>query len=143
MSLPVRRAIYGKLAGDVTLTALLGTPPAGYAKSIYYQLAPQDSGFPFVLLNKQSGLPRYAFELNDNTLEDEVWLIKAIDRSASADRADEIAARLDSLLTDGALSISGATQLYLRREGSVDYAEEEDGVRYLHSGHLFRLLYEG
>ena len=58
--------------------------------------------------------------------------------------ADTIAARVDWLLTNGTLSISGATggdALYLRRESDVEYAETSDGEVYYHAGALYRLIY--
>lgn len=141
MSVPIRRAIYGKLAGDTALVSLLGTPAPGYAKPIYYQVAPAGAGFPYVILNKQSGIPSYA--LKQKAYDTDVWLIKAIDRSDTADVADAIATRLDVLLTDATISISGKTELYLRREDSdIDYAEISDGVTYRHAGSNFRLIYE-
>jgi hypothetical protein len=54
MSTAVRRAIYGRMAGDTTLNALLGTPPTGYAKSIYHQEAPAGVGYP---LARPSAIP--------------------------------------------------------------------------------------
>ncbi len=140
MSVPIRRALYGKLAGDTTLVSLLGSPATGYGKSIYYQVAPSNAGFPYLIFSKQSGVPSYA--LKQKAYDDDIWLIKAIDRSDTADTADAIASRLDALLTDSTLSISGRTQLYLRRESDVDYAEIADGVVYRHAGSNFRLTYE-
>lgn len=139
ISVVVRRAIYGKLAGDVTLTAMLGTPAPGYSKPIYYERAPQGSDFAYVIFTKQSGTPSYA--LSARTYDNEMWLIKAVDRSDSADAADNISSRLDALLTDGTISISGRSELYLRRESDVDYSEVIDGQTYRHAGSLFRLIY--
>jgi hypothetical protein len=140
MSVAVRRAIYGKLSGDTTLTNLLGTAAPGYTKSIYYQQAPEKAGFPYVVFSKQSSTPRYA--LGARLYDNDLWLIKAVDRRDTADGADAIASRLDALLTDASLSISGKTQLYLRRESDVDYPETSDGVVYHHAGSLFRLITE-
>lgn len=140
MSVAVRRAIYGKLSGDTTLTNLLGTAAPGYTKSIYYQQAPEKAGFPYVVFSKQSSTPRYA--LGARLYDNDLWLIKAVDRRDTADGADAIASRLDALLTDASLSISGKTQLYLRRESDVDYPENSDGVVYHHAGSLFRLITE-
>lgn len=145
MSVAVRRALYGKMAADVTLVALLGPPPSGFSKGIYYQAAPDGAEPPYIIFNKQSGTPRYA--IGERLYDNEIWLIKAIDRDdtpgkASADTADAIASRLDVLLTDGTISISGATQLYLRRESDVEYPETVDGVTYHHAGANFRLIYE-
>lgn len=141
MSVAIRRAIYGKLAGDTTLNNLLGTPAAGFSKPIYYQQAPQKADHPFVIFQKQAGTPRYA--LKERAYDNEVWLVKGVDQNPNdADPVDNIASRLDVLLTDGTLSISGQTQLYLRRESDIDFSEVTDGVRYFHAGALFRLIYD-
>lgn len=140
MSVAVRRALYGKMSGDTTLTGYLATPPTGYSKSIFYEVAPSGADFPYVIFQKQAGTPRYSFAAN--AYDNEVWTIKGVHEGGSADTADNIASRLDALLTDGALSISGKTQLYLRRESDVDYAEVRDGVTYRHAGAMFRLIYQ-
>lgn len=140
MSVATRRALYGKMAGDSTLTGLLHSPPAGYTKSIFYEQAPAGAQFPYIIFTKQAGTPRYA--LANRAFDNDVWLIKGVDRADTADTADNIASRLDALLTDGTISISGRTQLYLRRESDVDYAEVTDGVTYRHAGCLFRLVYQ-
>jgi hypothetical protein len=140
MSVAIRRSLYGKLAADSPLTTQLGTPPAGYSKAIYYQQAPEGSGFPYLIFSKQAGTPRYA--IGARAYDSEVWLIKAIDRRDTADTADTIASRLEALLTDSTISISGHTQLLLRRESDVDYSEAIDGVLYRHAGAYFRLIYD-
>ena len=139
MSFAIRRAIRGKLGADTTLTNLLGTPPTGVSQSIYHQSAPEGAAFPFVIFNKQAGTPRYA--LLNLAMDDEVWLIKGVDQDASADTVDAVSSRLDALLTDGSISISGKTKLYFRRESDVEYGEVIDGAMYKHSGAYFRLVY--
>jgi len=141
MSTPVRRAVYGKLSGDTTLNNLLGTPASGYTKSIYHQQAPAGASYPLVIINKQTGTPTEAFG-DPSAFETDVWMVKAVDRSNSADTAEAIQARLDALLSDGTLSISGASLMYLRRQSDVEYSETDDGVRYQHAGSLYRLLYQ-
>lgn len=139
-----RRALYGKLAGDTTLNNLLGTPADGYSKSIYYQRAPSGADFPYVVFSKAAGTPRYT--LGSRAYDNDVWLVKAVDRSDdtadTADPVDNIAARLDALLTDGTLSISGRTQLFLRRESDVEYPEVVDGTLYRHAGAYYRFIYQ-
>lgn len=139
MSTATRRALYGKLAGDSTLNALLGTPASGYSKSIYFQQAPQGATHPFVIFAKQAGTPREAMG-DPSALETDVWLAKGVDRSTSADVAESIQARIQTLLNDASLSISGATLLYLRRQSDVQYPETTDGVQYQHAGSLFRVV---
>lgn len=139
MSTAVRRALYGKLAGDTTLNNLLGSPAPNYSKSIYHQQAPDGAGFPFVILNRQSGVPTEAFT-DPSALETDVWLVKAIDKNTTADAAEAASARVAVLLNDSALTISGATTLYLRRQSDVEFPEVRDGVTYRHVGSLFRLV---
>ena len=148
MSKASRTAIYGKLAGDSTLTNLLATPTAemlaeGYNQSIFYQQASSKADFPYVIFSQSSGTPTYTFHRGHAALDDELWMVKGVDRSGSADAADNISDRLDALLTDGTVTISGKTQIYLRRESDLpSYSETVDGQRYIHSGALFRLVYE-
>jgi hypothetical protein len=138
----VRRALYGKLAGDGTLNGLLGAPAEGRAKAIYFDYAPDGATYPFVVLNKQAGTPTYA-NVTKPAYESQVWQIKAIDQQTTADRADAVAVRLDALLNDGTLSIAGGDQvMWLRRESDVSYSEIENGETFVHSGALYRLVYE-
>lgn len=139
MSTPVRRAIYGKLAGDSTLTTMLGTAASGYSQSIYHNQAPATATFPYVVFSKQAGNPTESFG-DPSALETDLWQIKAIARSTSADIAEAAAARITVLLNDAALSISGVSLLYLRRVSDVEYAEVTDGVVYQHVGSMYRLV---
>lgn len=141
MSTPVRRSLYGRLAGDTTLSNLLGTAAPGYTKSIYDGEAPAGANYPLIILNLQSDVPTEAMQ-DPNALENHVWLIKGVDRSTSADTAEAIAARIKTLLNDAALSISGGTHLYLRKQAGVQYSEVTDGVSFKHRGALYRLVYE-
>jgi hypothetical protein len=129
------------MAGDSTLNALLGAPPSGWSKNIYHRKAPQGAPYPLVIFQKQSGTPTYAFA-TDPAYENDLWLIKGVDRGTTADGAEAIQGRLDALLTDGALSISGETQLYMRRESDVEYDEVSGDQTFHHAGSLYRLLHE-
>lgn len=140
MSLSVRRGLYGKLAGDMTLNALLPSPPAGYSKNIFYGYAPPAAAFPYIVFSKSSGTPTDA--MSKTAFDEDIWLVKGIDRGSSADVADQIADRVRALLQDASLSISGANHKFLRRMSDVDYPETTDGQRYWHSGSQFRLITE-
>lgn len=143
MSVAIRRALYGKMAGDTTLMNMLNDPAPGFGKALYHQLAPPEAKFPYVVFAKQSGVPAYSMAARD--YDNDLWLVKGVDRQvegADADPVDAIAARLDALLTDGSLSISGRRQLYFRRESDVEYVDLHGDEIFLHAGVLFRLLYE-
>jgi hypothetical protein len=139
MSTAVRRALYGRMAGDTTLNNLLGTPATGFTRAIYHQQAPDEAHFPFVIFQKQSGVPTEAFT-DPSALETDVWMVKGVDRNTTSDVAEAIAARIQTLLNDATLSISGSTLLYLRRQSDVEYPEVLEGVQYKHAGALYRLV---
>ena len=139
MSTAVRRSIYGKLAGDVTLGNLLAPAAAGYAHAIYHNQAPDDALFPLVVFNKSSGVPTQAFG-DPAAFDTDIWQIKAIDRNSTADNAEAISERIRTLLNDANLSISGGTLMFLRRESDIEYPEESEGITYLHVGSLYRLV---
>lgn len=142
-----RRALYGKMAGDVPLRALLaGTITGSGRASIYYETVPSEANLPYVVFNKQDARPTRAFgPANVEPLENEIWQIQGVDRERdgtdSANVVDAIRRRLDILLTDGTISLSGGTALFLQRESDLDYAEVSDGVEYKHAASLFRLIY--
>lgn len=129
----IRRALYAKLTGDATLAALIGT-------RVYDGIAPQSATYPLVVLQHQAGVDAYTFA--GRAFEDHVWLVRAVDKAGSADTADDIAARIDDVLTDGALAITGRRQLYLKRETTVRYPEVDGDITYRHSGATFRLVSE-
>lgn len=130
---PVRAALWARLTGDATLTALLATPAA-----VYHRRAPQDAAHPFVVIDKQDGRPEWQF--GADRVEWDLWLVKAVDLSGSASRAEEIAARIDMVLNDAPLVIKDRRLLYLRRDEDVDYPEEDGADLYQHVGGVYRLL---
>lgn len=140
---PIKAGIYGKLAGDTTLTNLLAAAPAGYSKAIYFELAPQGALFPHVIFSKTSGIPYYSFKTGGSLYDEDVWMVKAVDKSTASDVCESIAARVDALLQDASLSLSGGLNLrYLRRAGDVSYSETDNGVRYVHRGANYRIVYD-
>lgn len=142
MSVAVRRALYGKLAGDVTLTALLASPPAGWgAQNIFHAEIPGEADYPAVVLNKQSGVP--VWSIGGKAYDNEVWQVKGITDAdyGDADPVDTIAGRIDALLNDASLTLAGGKLLlYIRREGDVEYAETVGDKRLQHAGGLYRLM---
>jgi hypothetical protein len=93
------------------------------------------------VFNKQAGTPTEAF--NDPSAYDtDIWLVKAVDRDTSADDAEAIADRIQVLLNDAALSISGGELMYLRRQSDVQFSEVTQGVTYQHAGSLYRLVWQ-
>lgn len=130
----VKRGIVAKLRGDAALTAAL----SGGTASIYEARATQGADPPYVVYNKQAGAPRYT--MGGSAWESQVYLVKVVTKENSTAQAGSIAERINGVLTDGALTMTGRTQLYLRRESDVEYPEVTDGIRFNHSGALYRVI---
>jgi hypothetical protein len=131
----VRDAIYGLLTGDATLTGLLAD-----ATSVYHENAPAEATFPYVVFHRQVGLRDWTF--GGEPMRPEVWLVKAVDRGQSAEDAEAIDARCETLLNDAALNITGSTLLYLRRDQDVSFPEVDGQDTYKHVGGLYRLTHQ-
>lgn len=130
---PVRGAIYSRLNGDATLATLLGAPGA-----IYHRTAPQTATFPLVVFSKLSGVPTRQFARAH--IQGDIWLVKGISRGSSASPAEDIAARVDTVLSFAPLAITGYILLAVYRESDVDYDEIESGETYHHAGSQYRLV---
>jgi hypothetical protein len=130
---PIRAALYTRLTGDATLTALLATPT-----SAYHKVAPQTAVAPFIVFAKQSGTPNRQF--GGAHVQQELWLIKGISLGASASPAESIAARADTVLTFAPLAITGRALLAIYRESDISYAETVGADIYHHEGFLARIV---
>ncbi len=129
----VRRAIYDRLTGDATLTGLLSTPTA-----VFHQVAPADAATPFVVFHRQDGRPEHLYAGNE--IQRDIWLVKAVDRGPSATRAEDIAARIQTLLADAPLNPVGRHHVACYRDADVDYPEADAGETYRHVGATWRVI---
>lgn len=131
----IRRSLYDRLSGDETLTGLLAT-----ADSIYHQRIPQSATLPAIVFHKQSGTPTWQFAAAH--IQSDLWLVKAVDLSSSAGRAEDIAARINTVLTDAPLAITDHERLAVYRDSDVDYPETDGADVYRHVGALYRVVTE-
>lgn len=132
----VRHAITSVLLADTELTDMLSEPEA-----VYHRVAEQSAVTPFVILQKQSGIPRYSLGGGPNNFyEDELWTVKAVDIALTAEIAEAIDVRLRALLHDAPLDVEGTDTLWCRREQDVDYGEIEEGTIVHHVGAMYRVL---
>jgi hypothetical protein len=129
----VDTALYTRLAADLgTLT--LGTLGC---TGVYRFQAPQGSAEPYVIYQQQAGTDSYTFTARDG--RSLVYLVKVVDKASSGLRAAQIAERVEALLHDQPLSLTGWSTLRLRRESDVEYVEVDNGVTYQHYGALYRV----
>ena len=128
----VKQALFSKLAGTSAITTALG------GTAIYEGLAPQETDPPYILYSKSTSTPAYMFD--GGGYEDQTYLVKVVTQEPSMRTAGSVAELVDAALTDGALTLSGRTQMFLRREADVEFIETDSGVRFNHSGATYRVI---
>lgn len=128
--------IYGKLAADATLTALIG----GATPRIYRAMKPEAAAFPCVVFSYMPGGQDVRGVGTFNIMVNGYWLIKAIDRNNSAAAAATISDRVDTLLHGSSGSVTGGSVLSCVRDEPVAYVEFLDGAQYQHVGGVYRVI---
>ena len=126
----VDAGLYTLLNADATLVSLGST-------GAYRLVAPQGATLPYVIFSQMSGVDDYTFDGRSG--RSLLYQVKAVTSGQSASTAEQMAERIDAVLTDGSLSVSGWTVLRCRRESDVLYTETSEGMTYNHVGGLFRV----
>jgi hypothetical protein len=134
VSTDLRKSIYQKLTTTSTVSSKLATNT-----SVYHGQAPPDAAYPFVIISKQSNRRTRAFA-KSTAFEAETWLIKAVDRNSTSNRAESIIEAIQAALINGTLSVSGKTVEDIYPTGDVDYLETEGDQTFRHHGTLFRIV---
>ena len=134
MSTDLRKSIYQKLTTTTAVSNKLAT-----STSVYHGQAPPDAAYPFVIISKQSNRRTRAFA-KSTAFEAETWLIKAVDRNSTSNRAESISEAIGAALINGTLSVSGKTVEDIYPTGDVDYLETEGDQTFRHHGTLFRIV---
>lgn len=118
-----------KLTGDATLTTLLG------GAYVYNGIAPRGKDLPYIIFTQQSGT-----ELNRTPRRETefLYLVKAL--SPSLATAGTIADRIDAVLHDTTLTVTGWTNFWCRRATTVRYIETtEQGGIIGHAGAIYTI----
>ena len=128
----VRQAIYERL-NTASVTSLLADGSAG----IVHAVARPESEYPFVVINKQSGVSTLRF--GGNAFDTHIWMVKAVDRDTKSGRAEDIAKAVAGRLDFQSLTISGSLHMFTARVSDIDYVETEGDQHYRHHGALYRI----
>lgn len=128
----VRQALYERL-NHASITSLLTDGSAG----IRHAVARPETRFPFLLINRQSDTPILRF--GGPAFQNEVWLVKAVDRGTKSSVAEDIASAVADRLDFQQLTVSGASFMFMARLSGVDYVETEGDQHYRHHGALYRI----
>ncbi len=127
----LRDALHGHVTADSTLMALA-------TGGVHHQEAPQGARPPYVLFEQVAGLPNWTF--GGPAMKDLRWIFEGVCMDGDAAPAEAMAARLDAILNNAALTITGAGLLYLRQASMVDYLRRDGADRYHHSGAIYRVV---
>lgn len=124
-------ALRSKLTGDATLMALV--------TGVYRNVAPDDATYPCVVLQKLDGSDDYTLGRRVSTAY--TYQARVDVEGGDLDAADDALARIDALLTDQTLTVSGSTVWVVRRIGDIsDYAESQEGRIYQHVGATYSIV---
>jgi len=123
-------ALWTKLAGDSTLTAML----AGTA-SVYRTRAPEGAALPYVVYSQYAGGP---LNIVASDLRDMIYFVRGY--GTTMNQAGSIDARVSVDLHRGTLAVSGYTTYWLARESDLELEEElPNGQAVFMSGGLYRI----
>ena len=131
----VDAGMYTALNADMgTATGSLGDLGATAA---YRMIAPQTASLPYVVFNQQAGTDSWT--MADRSHRSLIYQVQAVGDGHSGSVVSAMNDRLDAVLNDKPLTLSGYTCKRIRRESDVEYVENTDGVLYHHIGGLFRV----
>lgn len=129
----VDAALSAKLLADAPLTALMGN-------GVWFDVAPKkDSAgnlvtkFVIISLLNEDDEPMF----QGRAFEDNLYLVKAVARETTGANVKAAAARIDTLLDGGTLTVSGYKLMRMERVARVRYTEVDDvddEIRWQHRG---------
>jgi len=126
----VDTGIYSKLSADATLVALLsaGTP-------IYQMQAPPDTARPYIIYFHAGGGNE---NITPSDLRSLVYAVKGVSDTLVA--AGNIDARIEDVLHNQSITVTGYTNIWLAREDEVQLVEiAPDGNPIYHYGAYYRI----
>lgn len=128
----IDNALIAKLAADATL---LSYCPNG----VYWDEAPPGST-RFVIVSLIDAFDEAVF--GGRAIEDALYLVKAVALSTAGVNMQAAAARIDALLEDQTLTVSGYTHMAMHREARVRITEVDEmdaSIRWFHRGGHYRV----
>lgn len=126
----VEQMLYARLNGDATLR---GLAPGGMWRAV----APESVTGTVVVFQQLAGTDTYT--LADRAFTRSIYQVKAITPGESSAPAWSAAERIDVLLNDANLSLTGGSVMACRRESVVSTAETDGGEMYQHAGGIYQI----
>ena len=104
---------------------------------VHNSVAPPNIKAPYVIFQAVSKLDEHSFS---GRFGNAVYIVKAISKSPWPKEAGDVDTQIDTALEDAALSITGYTLLYCRRESDFYAVEEEGSEVWQHVGGYYRVI---
>jgi hypothetical protein len=130
MSAAVETMLYATLHGDATLNALA---PGG----VWRDVAPANTTGTIVVFSLAAADDQYA--LAHRAYTEGTYAVKVITPGDSAAPAWTAAERVETLLTDASLTLTGGRVLNCRRRSSISMTEVDNGEQYQHVGGIYTI----
>ncbi len=128
----IDNALMAKLGADATLLAIC-------TNGVYWDEAPPGST-KFVIVSLVDEVDEPTF--GGRAYEDALYLVKAVALSTAGANMQTAAARIDALLEDQTLTVSGYTHMVMHRESRVRMTEVDEvdaDIRWFHRGGHYRV----
>ncbi len=133
----LNQSLYTVLAADVASGASGSLGDLGVT-SAEHKVAPEGTSYPVLVYQKQAGADVYTLGKH-RAWRPFTYLVKVIQTGHTDETAQDAIARVDALLTDTALAVTGYTTMLIERMSDVEYAEVDNGITYHHVGALFTI----
>jgi|SRR4026207_1193350 len=128
----IENALITKLLADGALMAIT-------TDGVFFdEAAPNLTKFVIVSLVEEFDEPMFG----GRAVEDALFQVKAVALSTSGANIQTAAARIDTLLEQGTLTVAGYSLMTLRRESRVRHTETDDAdpsIRWQHRGGNYRI----
>lgn len=112
---------------------------AAGATSIFHDRAPQTARTPLIIIAKITGAPVF-FAVGGEHSDEEFFDVRAITFERFVDKAETIAARIDTVLHDAPLSVTGRTLLKAWRTEDIQFLESIGKDRFHHVGASYQII---
>ena len=129
---------YRDLIDGALYTKLNVAAVTDLADGPYNTVAPNEAESPYVLFSLQSmNRDDWAF---DGEGCEALYLVKVVFQSGWPHAQEAVDTQIIAALHDQTLTVSGGTNIYIRRQTDIRYSEEIGGRRWWHCGGSYKII---
>ncbi len=126
----LNKGIYDTLKAGTALTSLLG------GTAIYYEQAPDNAAYPYVVFSIQGGGD---LNLSPSRMKDVLYFVRGYSKVSPA-MAGSIDAQLDALLHNKTITVTGWSNYNTQRETDIENSEVDNANQMIYmAGGVYRI----